>query len=263
MFSTIARFELRYQLLNPVFWVAIVLFFLLTLGATTVESIRLGSGGNIHTNAPTAIAQIQLIMSLFFMFVTTAFVGNVVVRDDETDHFAIESVRSGPTPVYSKDVAPLFEKYCLKCHDAAGAEGGVILDELSDNPDPYALDVSLAHGPQAGRRPVERGGVARIVTRDHLEDQRRVRDGGGYRSDLVERAGESHEAIARHHAVSRLHADDATERGGLTDGSTRIGPERNRHHPRRDGRGRPTARASGDAICAPRISRRPERRVLR
>ena len=56
---TIARFELRYQMRNPVFWVGIVLFFLLTFGATTAESIRLGSGGNIHTNAPTAIAQIH------------------------------------------------------------------------------------------------------------------------------------------------------------------------------------------------------------
>ena len=73
MFATIARFELRYQIRNPVFWVGITLFFLLTFGATTAESIRLGSGGNIHTNAPTAIAQIQLIMSLFFMSVTTSW----------------------------------------------------------------------------------------------------------------------------------------------------------------------------------------------
>lgn len=99
MFHTIARFELRYQLLNPVFWVATVLFFLLTFGATTVESIRLGSGGNIHTNAPTAVAQIQLIMSLFFMFVTTAFVGNVVVRDDETGFGGIiRSTKIGKHP---------------------------------------------------------------------------------------------------------------------------------------------------------------------
>ncbi len=84
MFRAIARFELRYQLRNPVFWVATILFFLLTFGATTVASIRLGSGGNVHTNAPVAVAQIQLIMSIFFMFVTTAFVANVVVRDDET-----------------------------------------------------------------------------------------------------------------------------------------------------------------------------------
>ena len=99
MFSTIARFELRYQIGNPVFWVAVIMFFLLTLGATTAESIRLGSGGNIHTNAPTAIAQIQLIMSLFFMFVTTAFVGNVVVRDDETGFGGIiRSTKIGKLP---------------------------------------------------------------------------------------------------------------------------------------------------------------------
>jgi len=84
MFAAIARFEMRYQIQNPVFWVAVSLFFLLTFGATTAESIRLGAGGSIHSNAPTAIAQINLLMSLFFMFVTTAFVGNVVVRDDES-----------------------------------------------------------------------------------------------------------------------------------------------------------------------------------
>jgi hypothetical protein len=99
MFYTIARFELRYQIGNPVFWVATIMFFLLTFGATTAESIRLGSGGNIHTNAPTAIAQIQLIMSLFFMFVTTAFVGNVVVRDDESGFGGIiRSTKVGKLP---------------------------------------------------------------------------------------------------------------------------------------------------------------------
>ncbi len=84
MFASIARFEWRYQMGNPVFWAATIIFFLLTLGAVTAESIRLGSGGNIHSNAPTAITQVQLLMSMLFMFVTTAFVSNVVVRDDET-----------------------------------------------------------------------------------------------------------------------------------------------------------------------------------
>ncbi len=99
MFKTIALFELRYQFRNPVFWGAAALFFLLTFAATTVESIRLGSGGNIHTNAPTAIAQTQLIMSLFFMFVTTAFVGGVVVRDDESNFSGIvRSTKVGKLP---------------------------------------------------------------------------------------------------------------------------------------------------------------------
>lgn len=84
MFGKIARFELRYQLRNPVFWVALVIFFLLTFGATASDSIQIGGGGNIHKNAPVAIIQTQLILTLFFMFVTTAFVANVIVRDDES-----------------------------------------------------------------------------------------------------------------------------------------------------------------------------------
>lgn len=84
MFGKIARFELRYQLTSPVFWVVAVLFFLLTFGSVTIEQIQIGSGGNIHKNSGFAIAQTHLILSLFYMFVTTAFVANVIVRDDES-----------------------------------------------------------------------------------------------------------------------------------------------------------------------------------
>jgi ABC-2 type transport system permease protein len=99
MFATIARFELRYQFRNPVFWAAAIMFFLLTFAGTTAEGIRFGSGGSIHTNAPTAVAQVQATMSLFFMFVTTAFVGNVVVRDDETGFGQIiRSTKVGKLP---------------------------------------------------------------------------------------------------------------------------------------------------------------------
>ena len=84
MFGSIALFELRYQLRNPVFWVALVIFFLLTFGATASESIQIGGGGNVKVNAPFAILRTQLILTLFFMFVTTAFVANVVVRDDDS-----------------------------------------------------------------------------------------------------------------------------------------------------------------------------------
>jgi hypothetical protein len=37
-----------------------------------------------------------------------------------------------PMPVYSRDVAPIIEQYCLNCHDSDGAEGGVILAVLGD-----------------------------------------------------------------------------------------------------------------------------------
>ena len=85
MFAKIARFELRYQIKNPVFWVAVILFFLLTFGAMASEQIQIGGGGNTHKNSPVVIMQMILTLTLFFMFVTTAFVANVVVRDDDTN----------------------------------------------------------------------------------------------------------------------------------------------------------------------------------
>lgn len=84
MFASIVRFELAYQLRNPVFVVTTVIFFLLTFGAVTIDNIQIGSGGNVHVNSPQAIGQTVLIMTLFYMFASTAFVANVVVRDDES-----------------------------------------------------------------------------------------------------------------------------------------------------------------------------------
>ncbi|MCX8498806.1 MAG: aminopeptidase, partial [Caulobacteraceae bacterium] len=84
MFGKIAAFEFRYQLRQPLFWVVFTFFFLLTFGSVTIDQIHIGSGGNVHRNSPFAIAQTHLILSVFYMFATAAFVANVVVRDDET-----------------------------------------------------------------------------------------------------------------------------------------------------------------------------------
>ena len=85
MFAKIALFELRYQLRNPVFWVATVIFFLLTYGAMASDDITIGGGGNVNANSPVAIVTTHMILTLFFMFVTTAFVANVIVRDEESE----------------------------------------------------------------------------------------------------------------------------------------------------------------------------------
>ena len=84
MFASIAAFEFRYQLRNPVFWFVSLLFFLLTFGAVTSENIQIGGGGNVNVNSPGAISLTMLILTIFFMFVTTAFVANVIVRDDDS-----------------------------------------------------------------------------------------------------------------------------------------------------------------------------------
>lgn len=84
MFASIARFELRYQLRSPVFWVAAGMFFLFAFGTIASENIQIGDGGNVHANAPRAIIMAHLIMALIFMFALAAMVANVVIRDDET-----------------------------------------------------------------------------------------------------------------------------------------------------------------------------------
>lgn len=84
MFASIARFEFRYQLRNPVFWVAFAMFFLFAFGTIASDGIQIGDGGNVHANAPRAVILTHLIMAIIFMFALAAMVANVVVRDDET-----------------------------------------------------------------------------------------------------------------------------------------------------------------------------------
>jgi ABC-2 type transport system permease protein len=84
MLTKIAAFELRYQLRSPLFVVGFLIFFLLAFGSVTVDEIQLGGRGNVNVNSPYAILQTLAIMNVFALFVVTAFVANVVIRDDET-----------------------------------------------------------------------------------------------------------------------------------------------------------------------------------
>ncbi len=84
MLTKIAAFELRYQLRSPLFVVGFLIFFLLAFGATTIDQIQIGGRGNVNLNSPFAILQTLGIMNVFAIFVITAFVANVVIRDDET-----------------------------------------------------------------------------------------------------------------------------------------------------------------------------------
>jgi ABC-2 type transport system permease protein len=78
----IFNFEVRYHLKQLVFYVCLVLFFLLTFGAVTSDSVQIGGSiGNVHRNAPFVIMQFLLVMSVFAVFTTTAFVSNAALRD--------------------------------------------------------------------------------------------------------------------------------------------------------------------------------------
>ncbi|HSP16122.1 MAG TPA: M1 family aminopeptidase [Thermoanaerobaculia bacterium] len=82
MFAEIFRFEARFHLKQLLFYVALIIFFLLTFGAVTSDSVQIGGSiGNVNRNAPFVIMQFLLIMSVFSIFTTTAFVSNAALRD--------------------------------------------------------------------------------------------------------------------------------------------------------------------------------------
>ena len=85
MLAEILRFELRYQLRQPVFLLAAAFFFLSAFLAVTTDAVVIGGSiGNVDRNAPFVILQLLLVMSLLGVFVTTAFVASPVLRDHET-----------------------------------------------------------------------------------------------------------------------------------------------------------------------------------
>ena len=97
------------------------------------------------------------------------------------------------------------------------------LDQLVDDGDAQAVDPAVDHRQHRLVGGVDGGGVHPVVPGDHVEQQRRVAHRGGERPDLVERARERHQPVARHEAVGGLHADDAAQRGRLADRAAGVG----------------------------------------
>jgi ABC-type transport system involved in multi-copper enzyme maturation permease subunit len=84
MLWKVALFEFRYQLRQPAFWVIFGMFFLLAFGAMSSERVTIGGGGAENFNSPYQIMQTLLVMSIFGIFIVTAFVSNIVLRDFDT-----------------------------------------------------------------------------------------------------------------------------------------------------------------------------------
>ena len=82
--ASLAAFEIRYQLRNPVFWVSVAIFFLIGFGMSSSSNVSIGTPGAVHENAPYAVTVAMGLLNLFYLFVITSFVANAVVRDDTT-----------------------------------------------------------------------------------------------------------------------------------------------------------------------------------
>lgn len=84
MLTQVARFELRYQIRSPIFWITSFIFLALTWTMVTSDDLRIGWGGYVARNSPFAIALMCMIMGIFAIFIVTTFVSNVILRDDES-----------------------------------------------------------------------------------------------------------------------------------------------------------------------------------
>ncbi|HWW70165.1 MAG TPA: ABC transporter permease subunit, partial [Duganella sp.] len=78
------KFDLRYQLRQPLLWVSGLILGLMAFGATTSDAIQVGGAiGNVHRNAPTVVAQIMGTFTVISMFIVTIFIAGTVLRDSE------------------------------------------------------------------------------------------------------------------------------------------------------------------------------------
>ena len=84
MFAAITKFELKYHLKGALFYILLLVYFLLSFLAVTTDGVQIGGAlGNVNRNAPFVIMQFMLIMSIFGVLTTTAFVANAIHRDFE------------------------------------------------------------------------------------------------------------------------------------------------------------------------------------
>lgn len=82
MLGAIARFEIRYHLRQPLFYILTGIFMLLAFGGVADSDITIGGGvGNVYRNAPYVTMQFMLVLGVFGVLTTTAFVANSVLRD--------------------------------------------------------------------------------------------------------------------------------------------------------------------------------------
>jgi ABC-type transport system involved in multi-copper enzyme maturation permease subunit len=78
------KFDLRFQLRQPLLWVFGLLLGLMAFAVTATDAVQVGGAiGNINRNAPTVIAQFLAVFSVLSMFLVTVFIAGAVLRDSE------------------------------------------------------------------------------------------------------------------------------------------------------------------------------------
>ena len=90
MFKEFFLFELKNRLKQPMVYIFFLVNFLLVFSATCSDNVTIGmSGGATDVNSPHTIMNMTLILMLFGMFMTTAFINTAILRDKNYNYEGI------------------------------------------------------------------------------------------------------------------------------------------------------------------------------
>lgn len=111
MFALMTRFELRYYLRQPSFYVVSLLLFLISFLSVASDNVSIGGGGEVFKNGPYAIGQTLLTLSIFGMFLVVNFVGSSAVRNQQ--HQMEELIYTKPVSPFAYQFGRFFGSYLV------------------------------------------------------------------------------------------------------------------------------------------------------
>jgi ABC-2 type transport system permease protein len=86
MFKSFFTFEIKNGFRTPMVYIFFIVFAILTCLATCIEGVVIGGGvGNVLRNAPFVVQQFYAVMSIFGLFLATAFINAAALRDFENN----------------------------------------------------------------------------------------------------------------------------------------------------------------------------------
>lgn len=84
MWQEFFKFDLKYQLRQPLLWITTAAMVLMGFMTASNDAFRIGGSiGNIHMNAPVVIANQLGVLSIIAMFLVTVFIAGAILRDNE------------------------------------------------------------------------------------------------------------------------------------------------------------------------------------
>lgn len=129
MWFKILKFELAYRKSRPATYLYFVILFLISFLAISTDTVQIGGGtGLVKENAPTTIATMMVIISAFFMMITSAIMGVGVLRD--YDHQMDSILFSTPISKFDYLIGRFLGSFIVVLFAFSGSLFGFIMGEF-------------------------------------------------------------------------------------------------------------------------------------